>query len=172
MPISDSMRIGLAASIGLHAVFLIGVSDPDAPGSGATDIRIDLNALEAVNVSETGALAIGSLDHGTGPDAEKMAERRRMLYRRYIEDVSSLIHAHRLDSGRKDLIGIALVVFHADAAGRFFDVSLKKSSGSDALDNAALRAVRAASGKVKRPKELGTHDITIFEEVRFQYGLR
>lgn len=40
------------------------------------------------------------------------------------------------------------------------------------LDEAAVRAVRAASGKVKRPKELGTHDITIFEEVRFQYGLK
>lgn len=46
MHLSDSMRIGLAASIGIHAVFLIGIADPDAPGSGFTDIRIDLNVLE------------------------------------------------------------------------------------------------------------------------------
>lgn len=172
MHLSDSMRIGLAASIGIHAVFLIGIADPDAPGSGFTDIRIDLNALESVSVSESGALAIGAVETGRGPDAEKMAERRRMLYRQYLEEVNALIHAHRLDSGRKDLIGIALVVFHADAGGRFFGIKLKKSSGDKVLDEAALRAVRAASGKVKRPKELGTHDITIFEEVRFQYGLK
>ncbi len=72
----------------------------------------------------------------------------------------------------KDAVGIALVVFHADAGGRFFGIQLKKSSGDKVLDEAAVRAVRAASGKVKRPKELGTHDITIFEEVRFQYGLK
>lgn len=77
MHLSDSMRIGLAASIGIHAVFLIGIADPDAPGSGFTDIRIDLNALESVSVSETGALAIGAVETGRGPDAEKMAERRR-----------------------------------------------------------------------------------------------
>ncbi|MDO5532623.1 energy transducer TonB [Sutterella sp.] len=169
---SEQLRMGLLVSTGVHLVLLVGAGGVAMHESdGAGNVRIDLATLDAVTVAPEGALSIGAMT-GAGDEESKAVEKRRMLYQRYIEEVSDEIHAHRLDSGRSDLIGIAAVAFRADAAGIFHGIVLRKSSGNPELDEASLRAVRASSGKVKRPKELGTGDITVVEEVRFQYGLR
>ncbi len=86
--------------------------------------------------------------------------------------MSEALHRHRLDSGDTSLIGLVLFSFDIDAAGRFENIVLRRSSGHDRLDQTARNAVIAASGEVKRPPILGDETLTVFQEIRFQYGLR
>ena len=170
---TETLRIGLMASAGCHLLLLIGLNGFDAKTLEATHfIRINAEEVEAVVVSEGGVLELGSIVPEAGADEEKQIEQRRRVYAEYLEAVTLEIHAHRLDFGRRDLIGIAVFDFVVDADGFFTGVKLRKSSGDPMLDDVARRAVLAASGRVKRPKILGPMPIAVEEEVRFQYGLR
>lgn len=86
--------------------------------------------------------------------------------------MSNEIHARRLEAGGNGLIGICEVRFSIDEAGRFHAVRLHKSSGDPKLDRAALAAVRAASGRVKRPAGAAEGPLHVSEEIRFQYDLK
>lgn len=173
MALSDAAKIGLWGSLGIHLLFLIGVGGIDAEGvSGKNFVRISTDSLDALVSTQTGALALGSFATAPGPNEEKLAERRRQAYMQYLEDVSLEIHSHRLDFGHTDLIGIVTYSFLINSDGRFEDIRLRISSGHPQLDEVAKRAIEVSSGKVKRPKILGTHRIGVVQEVRFQYGLR
>ena len=93
-------------------------------------------------------------------------------YLTYLQDVSNEIHARRLEAGGNGLIGICEVRFSIDEEGRFYSVRLYKSSGDPRLDRAALAAVRAASGRVKRPAGVADGPLHVSEEIRFQYDLK
>lgn len=87
--------------------------------------------------------------------------------------MSEALHRHRLDSADTSLIGLVLFSFDIDAEGRFENIVLRRPSGNDRLDQTARRAVMAASGEVKRPPDSsGDETLTVFQEIRFQYGLR
>lgn len=170
---SESMKIGLAVSAGVHLVLLLawgGVEE--APVSGGDFLRIDAAVADAVSVAPEGALAIGEFKTGESADEEKLAQQRRRIYAQYLEDVDKEIHSRRLDFGRTDLIGIAVFTFQINGDGTFSRISLRDSSGSPQLDDVARKAIAASSGRVKRPKVLGKLPIFIVQEVRFQYGLR
>ncbi len=104
--------------------------------------------------------------------AHRIAWARREAYLGYLDRVSEALHRHRLDSADTSLIGLVLFSFDIDAEGRFENIVLRRPSGNDRLDQTARRAVMAASGEVKRPPILGDETLTVFQEIRFQYGLR
>jgi TonB family protein len=69
------------------------------------------------------------------------------------------------------LIGNALVAFTITGDGLFRDIQIFRSSGNALLDETALNAVEAASGKVKRPAASGKSNIRVNVTVKYQYGL-
>lgn len=168
------MQTAAAASVCLHilAFLLLSVPSPQYSPTGSKLVEVDLDSLETAGYDNSGILAVESGAAGGDSDEAKAAEARRTAFLKYLDEVSEAVHRHRLDSGDTSLIGLAELVFEIDARGCFRSIRLKKSSGSSALDAAALNAVRAASGEVKRPPVLGTGTLTVFEEVRFQYGLK
>ena len=69
---SESMKIGLAVSAGVHLVLLLawgGVEE--APVSGGDFLRIDAAVADAVSVAPEGALASGEFTTGESADEEK-----------------------------------------------------------------------------------------------------
>lgn len=168
------MQTAAAASFCIHilAFLLLSIPSPQYSPSGARLVEVDLDSLETAVYEAGGVLAVESGSAEGDSDEAKAARARRTAFLHYLDEVSDAVHRHRLDSGDTSLIGLAELVFEIDAKGRFHNIRLKKSSGSSALDSAALNAARAASGEVKRPAVLGTGTLTVFEEVRFQYGLR
>ncbi len=67
---------------------------------------------------------------------------------------------------------MAAYAFIVRPDGTFTEPELRLSSGSPRLDEAARRAVLAASGKVKRPALIGSGPIPVMLHVKYQYGLR
>lgn len=168
------MQTAAAVSVGIHlaAFLLVSIPAADFSFSSSELVEMDLESIEAAVVRPGGVV---SVEGGAGPgdsDEAKAAEARRTAFLKYLDEVSDAVHRHRLDAGNTDLIGLAEIVFEIDAKGRFKNIRLKKTSGSSELDLAALNAAKAASGEVKRPPILGTGTLTVFEEVRFQYGLK
>lgn len=172
MAMSDAAKIGLWVSLSLHALFLIlaGGTAGEAAG-GKQFVRLSAESLDAIVTAESGALALGAFTSGASDEA-KLAERRREAYLQYLEDIAAEIHSRRLDFGRTNLIGIAVFAFSVDERGAFRDIRLTASSGKPELDRVARLAIEASSGRVRRPKLLGSDPIAVVQEVRFQYGLR
>ena len=100
------------------------------------------------------------------------ADRKREAFLRYLDDIDEAVHARRLDAGDTGLIGVAAYAFIVRPDGTFTEPELRLSSGSPRLDEAARRAVLAASGKVKRPALFGSGPIPVMLHVKYQYGLR
>lgn len=171
---TEALRIGLSLSVAVHLLALILLNAPEQVDRSADHaLRIDIADVEALSVAENGStLAVQTFVTTQGTDEAKLAQKRRKIYLDYLDAVSAAVHGHRLDTGDASLIGIAGFSFVIDVNGRFSSVTLRKSSGDPKLDAAAERAIRAASGEVKRPKVLGDQPMTVFEEVRYQYGLR
>jgi TonB family protein len=87
---------------------------------------------------------------------------RRRAFLEYLDAVDDAVHAHRLDGGETGLLGVATCSFIIGRDGAFSDIELFSSSGHPELDNAALRAVQAASGRVQRPAIIGQEPIRSF----------
>lgn len=106
-----------------------------------------------------------------GPEEIEQLDRKRRAYLRYIEEVDDAIHARRLLSGDTGLIGVALCAFTIGSDGAFSSPQIVSSSGRPEVDASALRAVRAASGVVRRPDILGSDPIHVSLQVKYQYDL-
>lgn len=121
--------------------------------------------------SETVSIAVESFAETSlpGGGADTLQKERR----EYLGAVSDAIHARRFVSVEVDrtLIGLAWFSFTITADGDFTDIALAESSGNMALDRAGEAAVRAASGKVKRPASLGREEIGLVIAVKYQYAL-
>ena len=169
---TDSERLwtGIALSLFLHfALTLFHGPEPDEP--------VAFNAV--LEMDDSSALSRSSAREGTGlqsaspqdrEEAEKL-DRKRRAYLRYLDEVDDAIHARRLDGGGTHLIGVALCAFTIAPDGSFRDIILVKTSGTPELDASALRAVRAASGVVRRPDIIGPAPISVSLQVKYQYSL-
>ena len=170
---SDTLKIGIACAIAVHCFGLIFFTSPkyeteDVP----LNVIVKLETSTAATSPSGESIGMESLSENNLTE-KKIADKKREIYLQYLEDVSLCIHARRFlmpDSARP--IGIALYKIQVDANGVFTHTSLYKSSGSSKLDEAALYAVKASSGLVKRPHSTGVEPINIYQEVRYQYKLK
>ena len=96
---------------------------------------------------------------------------KRKAFLQFLTEVETAIHTRRFERGTANLIGLAQCTFIIQPDGHFAAIDLQKSSGNPQLDAAALYAVRAASGVVKRPKIIGPDPIPMTVQVKYQYGL-
>jgi TonB family protein len=98
----------------------------------------------------------------------KEASLKRFLYevRKQIE-----IHKYADTTQGENLVGNVTVQFEILLDGSFINTKLYNSSGTESLDNAAVSAVVAASGKVKRPKILGSTTLPMTATIKYQFGL-
>lgn len=169
---TDSERLWTGVVLSLFMHFSLTLFH-EAPPEETPALRVVLAVDESSSLTPKGTRQ-GTGLHAASPhdreEAEKL-DRKRRAYLRYIEDVDEAVHARRLASGEKDLIGVALCAFTINRDGSFSDVRLVASSGRPQLDASALRAVRAASGAVRRPDILGSDPIHVSLQVKYQYGL-
>ncbi|MCQ2444293.1 MAG: TonB family protein [Mailhella sp.] len=170
---TDGQRIaaGIAASLFLHFCLLTGrFAMQEAPDTFRAVLEIEGESAARAAPPKQGT-GIHSASPQTKEEAEE-ADRKRRAYLRYLDAVDAAVHARRLEVGAEDLIGVAVCAFDIHADGGFSEPSVLRSSGDARLDDAALRAIRAAGGAVKRPAILGTDVIRMTLEVKYQYGLR
>ena len=170
---TDGERLwtGIALSLFLHvSLALLHVS----PAEEAPAFRAVLEMDEESTLTRGGTRPGTGLQSSSPEDREEAEElnRKRRAYLRYLDEVDDAIHARRLDSGDTSLIGVALCAFTIAPDGTFSEIRIVHSSGREALDASALRAVRAASGVVRRPEILGPAPIHVSLQVKYQYGLR
>lgn len=169
---TDSERLwtGVAVSLFLH--FFLTLWHP-ADEAEKTSFRVVLkmdsqpSALPDVTRQGTGVESAPA----ASPEEAEQLDRKRRAYLRYIEDVDDAIHARRLISGDTGLIGVALCAFTIWGDGTFSSPQLVSTSGRPELDASALRAVRAASGVIRRPDILGSAPIHVSLQVKYQYDL-
>ncbi|MEA4856170.1 MAG: TonB family protein [Solidesulfovibrio sp.] len=166
-------RIGTGLAVSLFAHFLI-LTTHFAPASGqaASDTYIDMaGASVIVNDTEYAGLGIDSYS----PQAESAtdtADRRRQAFLKFLDDIEEAVHARRPDVSGSRFLGVAVYGFSIRRDGTFTEPVLTASSGNPELDRAAARAIRAASGAVKRPPLLGGGSIPVVLHVKYQYDLR
>lgn len=108
----------------------------------------------------------------TRTEPQNTADKRRQAFFAFLDDLDAAVHAHRMDGGEQEFVGVAAYAFTVRPDGGFTTPMLRQSSGNAALDAAAYRAVCAASGSVKRPEILGNGDIPVVMHVKYQYDLR
>ncbi len=166
----ECLLTGIALSLFAHFCLLGGMGQKEQPETSGKYVAVTLSSssLSADAGTGTGIVAASSdqlADH-------EAADRRRAAFLRYLEDIDDCVHAHRLDGGETGLIGVAKYAVTVLADGTFTEPVLLSSSGSAKLDEAAKRAIQAASGKVKRPAIIGTEPIPVLLYVKYQYGLR
>lgn len=169
---SDAERLGAAVALALFFHFLIILYQPADTESPVTlTISITPNDENVLNPGHARAgTALSSTPATSNEDAERR-DKKRKAYLDYLDEVDSAIHARRLITGRKDLIGVALCAFTILPDGTFTKARIIKSSGDQNLDSAALNAVKAASGIIKRPEIIGPEIMEISMWVKFQYDL-
>ena len=73
-----------------------------------------------------------------------------------------------LAAQRTGIEGTVVVFFLIDAEGRFGQVRIVSSSGSDLLDTAAVGTVSELSGKVERPRDTGDLALPLKTALRFE----
>ena len=170
---TDGERLwtGIALSLFLHFSLTLfhGSPQEETPAFHAT-----------LEMERESVLTQGTMRQGTGLQSASVQERgqtearnqKRRAYLRYLEDVDNAIHARRLIFGDTGLIGMALCAFTIQPDGSFSDARIVSTSGRPELDAAALRAIYAASGVVRRPDILGPNPIHVSLQVKYQYGLQ
>lgn len=170
---TDSERLwtGIAVSLFLHFSLVLWhpAGEPEQNGFRAV-LEMDMASAALPDGARQGT-GVESAPTNNREEAERL-DRKRRAYLRYIEDVDDAIHARRLASGDTGLIGVALCAFTIQGDGSFRDARIISSSGRAELDASALRAVRAASGAVRRPDILGAEPIHVSLQVKYQYDLR
>lgn len=168
---SDCLKVGVAVSLFAHFL-LLGAKGPDdtlhQPTRTVVHLKMDSPVVAPVQEEGLGVIAAVQQDL---QDA-KAADRKRQAFLEYLDAVDAAVHARRLDGGESGLIGVVSYVVLILPDGNFAEPRLRRSSGDPRLDAAAARAIRAASGKVKRPRIIGLDPINVILEVKYQYGLR
>lgn len=169
---TDAERLGTAITLALFFHFLIALYRPtetDPP----MQLHISVSTEEAsvLNRDRTGqGTGISTAQTPDSPEAE-LRNKKREAWLKYIDDVDAAIHAHRLMSGRTDLIGTALCAFTIMPDGNFQNARIIRSSGDESLDRDALLAIKSAGGLVKRPEIIGTNKLEVSLWIKYQYGL-
>lgn len=171
MTYTERIWTGLAVSLFAH--FLL-TTTRFAPTSAmpASDAYIDMDTASVI-VNDAGHAGVG-IDAYAPPaqNARNLADQRRQAFLKYLDAVDEAVHARRPDVPGSRLLGVAVYGFAIRGDGTFTEPYLKVSSGDPGLDAAASRAIRAASGAVKRPPILGTGSIPVVLHVKYQYDLR
>jgi TonB family protein len=171
---TDTERIaaGIALSLFVHFALLTGhwrfERLPGPPS--AVEVRLDMESVAAGPAVKRG-IRLGSPSPQAQEEA-RIADLRRKAFLRFLQDVDDAVHAGRLQEGASGLIGAAEVGFTIFKDGTFRNIRLISTSGRPRLDAFALRAVRAASGKIRRPAIIGYEPIPVNLQVKYQYGLR
>jgi TonB family protein len=170
---TDQERIwtGIAISLFVHfAVFSVRL--PDRPQPSVVHAAVPLNLTSSARLNDAGpGLGVESPDPGS-EERNRLANMQRRAFLEFLDAVDETVHAHRLDGGDTGLLGVATCAFTIGADGAFHDVRLYSGSGHPELDRAAIRAVHAASGRVRRPAIIGPEPIPVILDVKYQYGLR
>lgn len=169
---TDSERLwtGVAVSLFLHFFLTLWhPADEAEKTSFRAVLEMDSQSSALPDVTRQGT-GVESAPAASPEEAEQL-DRKRRAYLRYIEDVDDAIHARRLISGDTGLIGVALCAFTIGGDGTFSSPQIVSTSGRPELDASALRAVRAASGVIRRPDILGSAPIQVSLQVKYQYDL-
>lgn len=168
---SDMERWAAAIVLALAAHFFI-LQPAWIKGGGSSPAgQLVLVRLAPSQVRAGDAPGLSITGERAGDEDSNLADQRRKAYNRYLDDISDAIHARRFDYGRTDLIGVTELGFIIGWDGNFNKIWLVKSSGRPELDKAAEHAVRAASGVVRRPSELGSENLAVIMQVKYQYDL-
>ena len=170
---TDGERLwtGIVLSLFLHfSLTLVHAPEEQTPPVFRAILEMDSESTLSRGTTRPGT-GLEAASKSDRDEAEKLNQKRR-AYLRYLDDVDDAIHARRLDAGDTSLIGVALAAFTIAPDGTFHDVRIVTSSGRAQLDASALRAVRAASGVVRRPAILGTDPIHVSLPVKYQYDLK
>lgn len=169
---TDQERIWTGVAISLFAHFaILSVRLPDRPTPTPTHVAVPLNLSSSARLNDSGpGLGVEAATAGNA-EQERIANMQRRAFLEYLDAVDDAVHAHRLDGGETGLLGVAACSFTIAQDGTFQDIALHASSGHTELDTAALRAVRAASGRVRRPAIIGQEPIPVVLDVKFQYRL-
>lgn len=167
----EALWTGVALSLFAHFL-LVFAPERDASSRPAfrTELRMDMES-PAVAVRENDGVGVIAARPRDAED-DQAAGRKRKAFFDYLDALDEAVHTRRLDSGDTDLIGVATYTFLVRPDGSFTEPELRVSSGDPRLDASALRAIRAASGKVRRPVLLGIAFIPVTLQVKYQYGLR
>lgn len=167
----EALWTGVALSLFVHFL-LVFAPERETPSRPAfrTELRMDMES-PAVAVRENSGVGVIAARPRDAEDA-RTADRKRKAFLDYLDALDEAVHARRLDSGDTDLIGVATYTFTVRPDGSFTEPELRVSSGNPRLDASALRAIRAAGGKVRRPALVGTAPIPVILQVKYQYGLR
>lgn len=100
------------------------------------------------------------------PKAEAVAATKA-----YLQQVRQELARHQrypLAARRLNHEGSVVVSFVIDGQGRFSQLEVERSSGSDLLDEAALECVSQLSGKVARPAATGDLELRLKTSLKFQ----
>jgi periplasmic protein TonB len=170
---TDQERIWTGIAISLFAHFaVLSVRLPDRAAPHAAHAAVPVNLTSSARLNDAGpGLGVEASDPGSEEQA-RAASMQRRAFLEYLDAVDETVHAHRLDGGATGLLGVATCSFSIGPDGAFRDIGLYSSSGHPELDRAALQAVRAASGRVRRPAIIGSEPIPVLLDVKYQYGLR
>lgn len=168
----NTFAIAIGIAIVLHAVVLLMFRSMKWEGSESFhNVTVYLQNVDIPIQADGSSLGVESIANSE-VNKNQTADKKRQIYQQYLEEISDCLHAHRFILPRsRDLIGIAAITIKINHDGTFDYVRLFKSSGTQALDKAALEAAKVCSGKVKRPKSLGVNPLIVYQEVRYQYKL-
>ena len=166
----ERLWTGITLSLFLHFMLLNGYKPTMTELENASAVTIMNLDVSGISGNPDPGLNVEALQENKSSE-EELADQRRKIYLRYLDAVDCAIHARRLLTGDRSLIGVARCAFTITADGNFHDIHITISSGNSVLDAAALRAVQAASGSVRRPEQLGSIPLPVSFSVKYQYGL-
>ncbi len=169
----NTLTWGVGGAIFVHLLLLIAIGGSGVPITARTQsVTINLDSVLASVSSEPSDIGVEGIV-GSQIDESKVADKKREIFLRYLEDIGSCVHENRfLMPGSQDVIGIASYLIRIDGDGMFASVRLRSTSGRKTLDEAGLLAVQSCSNKVKRPPSTGTDPLVVLQEVRYQYKER
>ncbi|WP_319469791.1 TonB family protein [uncultured Pseudodesulfovibrio sp.] len=168
---------GLCIAISICIHFLL-VQQNWAPEPVMGSDQIVIPADFDIAVSTPGnalALEQGMEENNDGENAEETARRlKRLAIKHYLKQVNEAIERRKFLPGNgdlSDLIGNVLYTFRIRPDDSFSGIRLVRSSGNARLDQAAGRAIAAASGVTKRPKILRGQAFSLKITVKYQYSM-
>ncbi len=167
----ECLYTAVGLSLFAHFLLLIAPGPRETPHQ-ATQVVLQLD-MDSVALAPAAPKGVGlsSIRPESTQDA-KAADRKRQAFLGYLEAVDQEVHSRRLETGSTGLIGVATCSFVIRPDGTFSEPAVHTSSGDPDLDAAALRAIRAASGKIRRPAIIGTDPVPMTLQVKYQYNLR
>jgi protein TonB len=95
------------------------------------------------------------------------------LTRDYLQRIREELGIHKvypLAAQRMGATGAVSLSFVVLPDGTFTDVRVKRSSGNDLLDQAAIQTVATLSGRIRRPGQIGPHPLKTSVVLRYELG--